>query len=127
MLDLGGSSATARAINNQAWIVGQSTFGGQVHATLWIAERTPAEQLDDLIALVQSFDLKRGIANSLDVKLQNVQKALSAAILGNRPTACSLLNAFINEAEDQSGSEITPDQAVQLINAAKDILAALGC
>jgi probable HAF family extracellular repeat protein/YD repeat-containing protein len=125
---LGGDSATTRAINNHGWIVGQSyNSNGQLVATLWITERTPAEQLADLIALVKSFNLKQGIANSLDSKLQNVQKALTAANQGDMATACNLLGAFINETQAQSDKEITADQATQLVNAAISIQTALGC
>jgi hypothetical protein len=42
-------------------------------------------------------------------------------------TACGLLNAFITEVQAQSGKKITAAQASQLIAAATQIKAVLGC
>ncbi|MEW6683481.1 MAG: SBBP repeat-containing protein [Nitrospirota bacterium] len=85
------------------------------------------EQIAALVGLVQSFNLKQGIENSLDAKLQNAQDALTAAQGGDLPSACNLLNAFSNEAQAQSGKAITPDQASQLNAAANQVTAVLGC
>ena len=86
-----------------------------------------SDQIGQLTALVQSFNLKQGITNSLDVKLQNVQAALAATKAGDTITACNLMGAFINEVQAQSGKAITVQQAAQLIQAANDIRASLGC
>lgn len=91
------------------------------------AAKTPAQLLADLVALVQSFNLKQGIANSLDAKLGNAQKALDAARAGDKATACNLLGAFVNEVQAQAGKALTADQANQLITAANGVKAALGC
>jgi hypothetical protein len=77
----------------------------------------------NLIELIRSLGLNPGIENSLIVKLQNAMEALDA---GNVETACSLVNSFIQEAQAQSGKEIQPD-ASQLISAAYEIRATLGC
>ena len=77
--------------------------------------------LEDLIALVDSFDLQHGIERSLDAKLQNARAALAAARTGNRAAACNLLNAFVNEVQAQSGKSMTPAQAGQLVTMAIQI------
>jgi probable HAF family extracellular repeat protein len=85
------------------------------------------ELLDDLIQLVRSFNLQRGIENSLDAKLQNTQDALTAARSGNLSRACNSMSSFINAALAQSGKALTSDQADQLVAAARQIMAVLGC
>ena len=82
------------------------------------------DQLDDLIALVRSFNLPSGITNSLIRKLQNAIDAINAS---DTATACSCLTAFINECQAQSGKKLTPAQSTQLINSVNQIKSALGC
>ncbi len=84
-------------------------------------------ELSDLTALVQSLNLQQGITNSLDAKLANAQAALAAARAGDLVSACSLLNAFINEVQAQNGNKITAAQVSKLIAAANQIKAVLGC
>ena len=81
-------------------------------------------QLNDLIALIRSFNLPAGTANSLIRKLQNAIDAVNAS---DTATACSSLTAFINECRAQSGKKLTPDQSTQLITAANHIKVDLGC
>ncbi len=102
-IDASGNSATAR--------FNVTVFGA-------------AEQIADLIDLVNSFNLRHGIENSLDAKLRIL---LGAAGAGNVTTACNLLGAFINEVQAQSGKAIATAQAIQLIAAANQARAALGC
>ena len=85
------------------------------------------DQITDLIALVNSFNLRQGIENSLDAKLRNVIDALGAASAGNVATACSKLGSFINEVQAQSGKALTMAQANQLVTAANQVRAILGC
>jgi len=82
------------------------------------------DQLDDVIALVGSFNLPAGISNSLIRKLQNAIDAINAS---DTATACSCLTAFINECQAQSGKKLTPAQSTQLINSANQIKSAVGC
>ncbi len=89
--------------------------------------RSAVAQLDDLIAMVRSFNLQRGIENSLDAKLQNAQRAIDAAKFGDRLGACNLMNAFLNEVQAQKDRAISAEQANQLIKAAAQIKATLGC
>jgi beta propeller repeat protein len=84
----------------------------------------PAPHVGDLIALVSSFGLRHGIANSLTAKLGNAQNALAS---GDSSTACGLLDDFINEVHAQTGKAITASQASQLITMAMAIKSSLGC
>jgi tetratricopeptide (TPR) repeat protein len=86
-----------------------------------------ADQIADLIRLVRGFNLQRGIENSLDAKLQNAQDALTAVRSGNKSSACNLMASFIIEAHAQSGKALTVAEANQLIAAARQIRATLGC
>lgn len=85
---------------------------------------TPQQALADLIALLQSFVLPKGLENSLSSKLENAQKSLAA---GNTSAACGQIGAFINQIEGQSGKHLTTAQASQLVAAAGAIRATLGC
>jgi len=83
-----------------------------------------ANQIDDLIALIESFNLPDGTENSLVTKLQD---ALAAIGVPDTATACDSLSAFVNECQAQSGKKLTTDQAGQLINAANQVKTDLGC
>ena len=82
------------------------------------------DDINDLIALVESFGLPRGPENSLITKLDH---ALAAVEASDTATVCSDLTAFINECQAQSGKKLTADQANQLITAANQIKTDLGC
>jgi hypothetical protein len=83
--------------------------------------------LTTLANLVQTMNLANGIANSLDVKLQNAIAALDDVGSGNPVSACNRLRAFTNEVNAQSGRALTQAQASQLITLADQIRAALSC
>ena len=87
--------------------------------------QTPVQSINDLVTLVQSMNLARGISNSLDTKLQNAASALSAENAGDRGDAINKLQAFINATQAQSGNQLTAAQANQLIAAANRIIAIL--
>jgi hypothetical protein len=103
-------------------VVGEGAF--DVHAVSFPVPAVTDEQLDDLIALIGSFNLPPGTANSLITKLQS---ALAAIDSSDTATACSFLTAFINECTAQSGKKLTAAQATQLINSANLIKTSLGC
>ena len=86
--------------------------------------KTPAERISDLDALVRSFNLHHGTANSLTVKLRDALNALNA---GDTAIACARLADFANHTRAQSGKKLTAAQATGLIDEAKAIRAALGC
>jgi len=91
--------------------------------TFQVPSSTP-NQIDDLIALIQSFNLPDGTENSLITKLQDALAAIGAS---DTATACDSVTAFINECQAQSGKKLTADQAMQLINSANQIKTDLGC
>jgi len=107
---------------------GYNTIPGQPIAAGAAAQvSTPPVLLAGLIALVQDMNLKQGISNSLDAKLQDVQGALAAAQNGDLQTACNQMNAFINEVNAQIGKSISQAQANELLSLAGIIKSALGC
>src|ERR1043165_9820597 len=100
-----------------------STPGDQsfdVYAVSFPAPSVTEEQIDDVIALIRSFNLPPGTANSLITKLQT---ALTAIDAGDMATACAYLTSFLNECTAQSGKKLTPDQATQLSKSASPIKA----
>ena len=82
------------------------------------------EQISDLIDLVESFKLRRGIEASLVAQLR---VALNAVGSGRERIACFLLAAFIYEVQALTGRALTTAQANELIAAANQARAALGC
>ncbi|MHA2142931.1 MAG: LamG domain-containing protein [Candidatus Thorarchaeota archaeon] len=76
----------------------------------------------NLIDLINEMNLKQGIDNSLDSKIQNVQAALDAANAGNREDAINKLEAFINAVEAQRGNALTDEQANMLVEEALRII-----
>ncbi|HEX6650951.1 MAG TPA: hypothetical protein VF075_15475 [Pyrinomonadaceae bacterium] len=82
------------------------------------------DQLNDLMALVRSFNLHDGTEASLISKLQD---ALAAINSSDTATACASLTAFINASQAQSGKKLTADQANQVVCAAAQIKTDLGC
>lgn len=81
-------------------------------------------QLNDLIALVQSFNLHDGTEASLISKLQD---ALAAVNGSTTAIACDSLTAFINASQAQSGKKLTAAQVEQLVQTAAEIKTDLGC
>ncbi|HJP94018.1 MAG TPA: hypothetical protein VJ875_18815 [Pyrinomonadaceae bacterium] len=72
-----------------------------------------ADQLNDLIALVRSFNLPAGTENSLVTKLQD---ALTALDLSDTASFCDSLTAFANASQAQVDKKLTADQVMQLVN-----------
>jgi hypothetical protein len=95
-----------------------------VYAFTFTVPNVAEDQINDLVELVESFDLPMGIENSLITKLQNALAAIEAS---DTATACECLTAFINECEAQSAKKLTADQFTQLINSANQIRTDLGC
>jgi hypothetical protein len=91
--------------------------------TFQVPSSTP-NQINDLIALVQSFNLPDGTEHSLITKLQDALAAIEAS---DTATACLSLTAFINASQAQSGKKLTADEANQLINSATQIKTTVGC
>ena len=105
-------------------------FQRNIHAatfTLPPSAPSPAALIQQLLENVALFNLRQGISNSLDTKLDNAQAALTSAKSGDFANACAMLAAFINEVEAQSGKAITSAQAAQLLELANQARAALSC
>ena len=96
----------------------------EVYAFTFQLPSSTANQINDLIELIESFNLPDGTENSLITKLQDALAAISA---GSTGTACDSLTAFVNECQAQSGKKLTADQASQLINSANQVKTDLGC
>ena len=100
-----------------------SSADWDVYAFTFQIPNAAVSQINNLIALVQSFGLARRTESSLIAPLQDALNAISAS---NTGAACSSLTTFINMVQAQ-GKKLTPAQASQLINAANQIKATLGC
>jgi hypothetical protein len=96
---------------------------GSDSATVTVLTQTQA--LQTLTATVKSFNLKQGISNSLDAKIQNAIDALSAVNAGARADAANKLSAFINAVEAQRNKQLTGSQADSLVALASRILTIL--
>ncbi len=83
---------------------------------------TPAQATENLIELVETFNLQQGITNSLDAKLEAAVGALGDLNQNNNVAAVNALSAFINAVEAQRGVKITNEQADWLIGEAQQIL-----
>lgn len=79
--------------------------------------------IDELRERVASYGLPRGIARSLDAKLE---AALNAWQASDSAGAYDALTAFLNEVRAQTGKKLTEAQAQQL-TAANEIRAQIGC
>ncbi|MBE3123502.1 MAG: PKD domain-containing protein, partial [Planctomycetes bacterium] len=90
-----------------------------------VTVQAPAGAIQSLCALVVSYNLRQGVASSLDQKLQNVVAALGAANAGQRQDAANKLGAFLNAVEAQRGKELSNAQADELEALATRILAVL--
>lgn len=83
--------------------------------------------IKNLMGLLKGYNLKQGISNSLDVKLQKTMDALYASKSGDKSTICNAMNAFNNEVLAQTGKNLTVEQANQLVSNANGIRSAFGC
>ena len=82
----------------------------------------PVELLNLLSAKVESINLKQGISNALDTKLDAVQDPLADANVNNDVAAVNALGALINSVMAQAGNQITQDDADSLIADAQAII-----
>lgn len=101
--------------------------GNSATATCSVTVRGAEAQLGALADLVAALNLRRGLENSLDAKLDAALAALDAARAGSIDTACHQLGAFVNEVEAQTGKAITTEDAAALKEVVGRIRAVLGC
>jgi len=121
--DSGWELYEARGINDAGQIVGVGVNQGAAHAFL-LSPANPAQLIGDLISMVGSFELPKGIENSFVVKLE---KALGSLEAGDTAGACDRLKAFINHVQAQAGKAMTTQQAADLVAAAEQVRSMLGC
>ena len=87
---------------------------------------TPKEALEDLAATAANLNMPKGIANSLAAKLDAALGALDDLNENNDVAATNALGAFIHFVEAKRGKRISKEDADMLIQAAQDIITALG-
>ena len=76
---------------------------------------------------VNESNIRHGIQNSLDAKIQNAIGALNSAHNNSYGTVCNLMGAFISSVQAQEGQAITGAEATAFISSARQIKATLGC
>lgn len=85
---------------------------------------SPADEINALIAQVQSYHLMPSLETTLVSKLQD---ALAAVNANNTAGACSSMTSFISKVQSQSDKKIDPDEKNALIGSANQIKTHLGC
>jgi Tol biopolymer transport system component len=119
-------SADGRAV---AYVSGASDLvagDGNGLRDVFVAALAPAGARARLVALgelIESFNLPRGIENSLQAKVRGALDALDRG----QPSACNKLEALVHEARAQAGKKLTFAQAFRLIAEARRVAVALGC
>lgn len=79
----------------------------------------PSEMLSDLIEDVADLHFQQAVGL--------LTNALKQVLAGHVRPACNDLDAFVNQVRAQSGKQLTPSAASELIASAGEIRAALGC
>lgn len=87
--------------------------------------RTPEAIIGDLIASILAMNIKAGLSNALDSKLQNVLAALDQARADDNASAIGMLHAFIQSVEAQRGKAILDTDADELIAQAMAVIGLL--
>jgi PKD repeat protein len=135
--DSNSSTGVVSETNGSGIVTGSHTYSspGVYTATLTVDDGTdsnsqtfsviiltPSEAINNLVDLVETFNLQQGINNSLDAKLDAALNALDDVNENNDQAAINSLYAFINSVEAQRGNQITNSQADQLVAAAQAII-----
>ena len=120
---VGGNVTTVAGFANDAVVTATRSPGANSSVTVvvWFSNNTanPPQLISALNGFVGALGLPPGVQNSL-------QGLLSGNNSSNPTAACNQLNAFINHV-NQKTPPLTSAQALQLITAAIQIQAALGC
>jgi len=80
---------------------------------------SPVEATKELIETIETWNLSKGIENSLTAKLDNVIHQLNK---GNENVAINKLTALINQVDALRGKKLTTEQANYLISEAQRII-----
>jgi hypothetical protein len=103
--------------------IASDASGNEGSASFNVHVKGASEQVADLIALVDSYNL-RLLGTALHDKLVKVQEFLTA----NKPKrACERLDSFLAQVKEQRGKRISVDQADRLTMDARRIRAVIGC
>jgi HYR domain/FIMAH domain len=130
--DSPGSSVSCTPASGSTFPIGSTTVhctatdpsGNSSSGSFQVVVKGAAAQVNDLITMVNGDHLSSSLQNALDAKLNPALKAINA---GQTATACSDLTDFIGLVQSQTGKRITTSQATQLVAAAKQVQAVLGC
>ena len=121
------SGATFPAGTTMVTCTATDASGNSATASFDVTVRGAEAQLGSLADFVESLNLRKGIENSLDAKLNAALAALDAARANAIGTACNQLGAFVNEVDAQAGKAISATDAASLRAFAMRVRAALGC
>ena len=86
----------------------------------------PKELLARLVADIRNLNLRAGISNAFDAKLDAALAALDDTREQNDGAATNAMHAFINSVNGQRGRQLTDAQANSLVSAAERIIRAIG-
>jgi hypothetical protein len=89
-----------------------------------ITVRGAAEQLTDLILMVEGFNRPKNPGKKFEHELNKAAEALRS---GNVRKACQELDKFIKAVFKESGGKLTSAEASQLLAAANQIRAVMSC
>lgn len=90
-----------------------------------VAPPTAVELITDLINLVITMNLKQGISNALDAKLENAIQSIEAANNNHIVAAINKVQSFLNHVDAQRGKHLTEEQADVLTSQAQEIIGTL--
>ena len=106
----------------------QDAAGNSTTGTFTVLVRAAADQVSDLAARIKAINLKQGIYNAIDTKLQDALAALTEAKQGDRTSTCGKLGAVDNQIQSQAVvKQITQAQADELSAKVRQIRAVIGC
>ena len=122
--DFGTDGVKSKARNIGAgWVAIDAVFGGQAFSLEGFeVVSDPVSALASLVETVQILNLRQGIDNSLDAKLDAAINALMDQMIQNDVAAIGALEAFISATQAQSGHLIPTLDADNLIEQAEQII-----
>ena len=128
----GGEGRTTEQMHQQATFVGWDFVdvwtireGSDYPKLKWQPLSDPSQLIANLVQDVIVLNIQKGIANSLDSKLESALRALDDLNENNDVAAVNSLQAFINFVEAQRGDKISEEDADTLVAAALVIIDSL--
>jgi hypothetical protein len=89
---------------------------------------TPSEMVDEIVGILEGFDLPTGVENSLKSNLPQAAQLLNDGNPNNDNAACGILNSFLQKVSQQlQNGKITEEQSIILSAKANVIITELGC